>query len=70
MFVAANLLLGMGRLRDAEDMGRRAVTLEPKRPISYWNLAEAQVGLHHFAGADPTPFVTRNLLEILERKYA
>ncbi len=60
----ANLLLGMGRLRDAEDMGRRAVALEPKRSIAYWNLAEAQVGLHHFAGADSTAeLIAKNLPE-------
>ena len=50
----ANFLLGQGRLRDAEAMGRRAVKNEPKGPISYWNLAEAQVGLHEFAAADST----------------
>jgi serine/threonine-protein kinase len=60
----ANLLLGMGRLRDAEDMGRKAVALEPKRSIAYWNLAEAQVGLHHFAGADSTAaLIATNLPE-------
>ena len=50
----ANFLLGQGRLRDAEVMGRRAVKNESKGPISYWNLAEAQVGLHEFAAADST----------------
>lgn len=60
----ANLLLDMGRLREAEEMGRRAVTLEPKRSIAYWNLAEAQVGLHHFAAADSTAaLIATNLPE-------
>ena len=60
----AHLLLGMGRLREAEDMGRRAVALEPKGPIGYWNLAEAQVGLHRFAAADSTAAsIARNLPE-------
>jgi tetratricopeptide (TPR) repeat protein/TolB-like protein len=60
----ANMLLGVGRLREAEDMGRRAVVSESKRSIAYWNLAEAQVGLHHFAAADSTAdLIAKNLPE-------
>jgi tRNA A-37 threonylcarbamoyl transferase component Bud32/tetratricopeptide (TPR) repeat protein/TolB-like protein len=59
-----DFLLSMGRLREAEDMGRRAVVSESKRSIAYWNLAEAQVGLHHFAGADSTAdLIAKNLPE-------
>jgi len=50
----ANFLLGQTRLRDAEVMGRRAVKNDGRRPIPYWNLAEAQVGLGEFAAADST----------------
>jgi serine/threonine-protein kinase len=50
----SNMLLGQGRLREAEAMARRAIAAEPKHPIGYWNLAEAQVGQHQFAAADST----------------
>jgi tetratricopeptide (TPR) repeat protein len=50
----SNFLLGQGRLREAEAMARRAIVAEPKHPIGYWNLAEAQVGQLHFASADST----------------
>jgi tetratricopeptide (TPR) repeat protein len=64
------MLLGLGRLKEAEDMGRRAVVSEPKRSIAYWNLAEAEVGLHHFAAADSTAAaIARNLPENPYRYY-
>jgi len=50
----SNMLLGQGRLPEAEAMARRAIAAEPKHPIGYWNLAEAQVGQHRFAAADST----------------
>ncbi len=50
----SDMLLGQRRLQEAEAMARRAVASEPKNPVSYWNLAEAQVGQHHFVGADST----------------
>jgi len=50
----SDMLLGQGRLREAEAMARRAVASEPKNPIAYWNLAEAQVGQQHFEAADST----------------
>jgi tRNA A-37 threonylcarbamoyl transferase component Bud32/tetratricopeptide (TPR) repeat protein/TolB-like protein len=60
----ADMLLSMGRLREAEEMGHRAVVSESKRSIAYWNLAEAQVGLHHFAGAESTAaLIAKNLPE-------
>ena len=60
----ANLLLGLGRLREAEDMGRRAVVSEAERSIAYYNLAEAQLGLHHFAAAESTAaLIAKNLPE-------
>ena len=49
-----DMLLAMGRLPEAEAMGRRAVASEPKSTIAYWNLNEAQVALHHFAAAEST----------------
>ena len=66
----ANMLLAQGRLREAEDMGRRAVVTEPKRSIAYFNLAEAQLGLHHFAAADSTAAaIAKNLPDSPYRYY-
>ena len=66
----ANMLLGQGRLREAEEMGHRAVVAESKRSIAYFNLAEAQVGLHHFAGAESTAaMIAKNLPENLYRYF-
>jgi tetratricopeptide (TPR) repeat protein len=60
----SNMLLGQGRLREAEAMARRAVAAEPKHPIGYWNLAEAQLGQQHFAAADSTAaLIATNLPE-------
>jgi tetratricopeptide (TPR) repeat protein/TolB-like protein len=50
----SEMLLATGRLAEAEAMARRAVAIEPKATIGYWNLAEAQVALHEFAAADST----------------
>jgi serine/threonine-protein kinase len=50
----ANMLLGMGRLAEAEAMARRGVANNPRSTIAYWNLAEAQVALQHFAAAEST----------------
>ena len=50
----SDMLLGQGRLREAEAMARRAVVSEPKNPIAYWNLAEAQAGQQRFEAADST----------------
>ena len=50
----SDMLLGQRRLQEAEAMARRAIASEPKNPVGYWNLAEAQAGQHHFAAADST----------------
>ena len=60
----SDMLLGQGRLRDAEDVARRVVASYPKQSIAYWNMAEAQAGQHHFAEADSTAArIARNLPE-------
>ena len=50
----ANMLLGAGRLPEAETMARRGIQSDPKSPIGYWNLAEAQVAQRRFEAADST----------------
>ena len=60
----SDLLLGQGRLRDAEDVARRVIASYPRQSIAYWNLAEAQAGQHHFAAADSTSaLIAKNLPE-------
>jgi serine/threonine protein kinase/tetratricopeptide (TPR) repeat protein len=50
----ANMLLEQQRFAEAEVMGRHVITMEPRQPIGYWNLAEAQIALGKFAAADST----------------
>jgi serine/threonine-protein kinase len=50
----ANMLLGQGRLVEAEAMARRGIVSNPRSPVSYWNLAEAQVALGRFTAAEST----------------
>ena len=58
----SDMLLGQGRLREAEDVARRSVASYPRQSIAYWNLAEAQAGQHHFAAADSTAaLIAKNL---------
>jgi len=58
----SDMLLAQRRLPEAEAMAKRAVATEPKNPIAYWNLAEAQVAQQRFEAADSTAaLVTREL---------
>jgi tetratricopeptide (TPR) repeat protein len=50
----ANMLLEQRRFAEAEAMSRRAIATDPRQPVSYWNLAEAQLALGKFAAADST----------------
>lgn len=50
----ADLLLGQGKLAAAESAGVRGVATQPKEPVSWWNLVEAQVAQQHFAAAEST----------------
>jgi tetratricopeptide (TPR) repeat protein len=50
----ADMLLAAGRFAEAEAMGRRGVASQPKQPVGYWNLAEAQVAQQRFAAAEST----------------
>ncbi|HEX9565801.1 MAG TPA: tetratricopeptide repeat-containing serine/threonine-protein kinase, partial [Gemmatimonadaceae bacterium] len=49
-----DLLLGLGRFAEAEEMGKRAIASTPKSSIAYWNLAEAQIAQQRFVAADST----------------
>jgi tetratricopeptide (TPR) repeat protein len=50
----ADMLLAAGRFAEAEEMGRRGVASQPKQPVGYWNLTEAQVAQQRFAAAEST----------------
>ena len=50
----ANMLLGQRRFADAEAIQRRGVEAEPRQPIAYWNLLEAQAAQQKFAAAEST----------------
>jgi tetratricopeptide (TPR) repeat protein len=58
----SDMLLGQGRLGEAENVARRVIAAYPRQSIAYWNLAEAQAGQHHFAAADSTAaLIAKNL---------
>jgi tetratricopeptide (TPR) repeat protein len=58
----SDMLLGEGRLRDAEDVARRVIASYPRQSIAYWNLAEAQAGQHRFVAGDSTAaLIAKNL---------
>jgi serine/threonine-protein kinase len=50
----ADLLLGQGRLAAAESAAVRGILTDPKTPVAYWNLVEAQVAQQKYAAADST----------------
>jgi tetratricopeptide (TPR) repeat protein len=50
----ANMLLEQQRFPEAEAMGRHVIAMEPRQPIGYWNLAEAQIALGKFTAVDST----------------
>ncbi len=50
----ADLLLGQGKLAAAESAAVRGVETQPKEPVAWWNLVEAQVAQQRFAAADST----------------
>jgi len=50
----AATLMEVGRVAEAEALLRRALVLEPKNAIAYWNMAEVQIALHRFDAADST----------------
>ena len=50
----SNTLAALGRLPEAEEAARRGIDEQPRAPVAYYNLAEAQVGQGNFAGADST----------------
>jgi len=49
-----NAMLALGRLEDAERVGREGEQTYPTQVASYWNLAEAQVTLGRFTAAEST----------------
>lgn len=55
-------LLGRGRLAEAEAAARRGVAQEPRQPVAYWNLVEAQVAQRRFAAAESTAVALREQL--------
>jgi tetratricopeptide (TPR) repeat protein len=60
----SDMLLGQGRLREAEDVARRVIASYPRQSIAYWNLAEAQAAQHRIAAADSTAtLIAKNLPE-------
>jgi serine/threonine-protein kinase len=55
-------LLGRGRLPEAEAAARRGISKDPKQPVGYWNLIEAQVAQRQFAAAESTLVAMRQQL--------
>lgn len=63
----AAFLVSLGRMKEGEEMARRAVVSLPKNGIGYWNLAEIQVARLDFAAADST--IARLREELPENPY-
>ncbi len=58
----ADVLLGLGRLAEAEHAARRGIEEMPTEPVSWWNLVEAQLAQQKFAAADSTIATMRDSL--------